>query len=448
MTAPGSRSGGAALLLAAGIVTGCVYYNTIYNAERLYAEAEDHRRAGNDSLAALRYQDVVRKAAEGYRRDPDGEWADDALLLMGRARLRLGELRASQAALREAAALAQDEPTRLSALVYLGSGLAEAGHRGEATVLLNEALQSLDRRDAQAEGHLQRGRLLLAAGNPSSGWWDLDRALELDPDRRVEAALESLRWAIHLEDRGRMADAMHRLLTYPEGAARLDTIVALVRSGSERWGPELAADLLVGADSARWGGAGRGRIRLERARLLHEAGREDEALEVARAVAGGFGLVAAEARLQLARWTLAQARDLAEVEAVIRLLRPSADHEGAAELLGALEELSRLTSIGLQEPLGLFAAAEIARIRLDAPVLARGLYLAYADGAPDDPWTPKALLAALVVSQAEGDRAWLRGRLQARGESPYARAARGEEAPGLADLEEELARRMSEMGAR
>ena len=36
------------------LLTGCVYYNALYNAERLYEEGEAHRRSGRDSLAAAR----------------------------------------------------------------------------------------------------------------------------------------------------------------------------------------------------------------------------------------------------------------------------------------------------------------------------------------------------------------------------------------------------------
>ena len=444
----GSLPRAAALPLVALGLGGCVYYNSIYNAQRAYQEGERHRRMGDDEYAATAYRDVTRKAAEAYRRDPTGEWADDALLLLGSARLRLGELRAGRAALREAAESADDERTRLEALVYLAAALAEAGHRDEAMPLLNEALEGLDSGSALAEGHLRRGRLLLADGSVLAGWWDLDRAAATDPGLRFEAALESLRWAVDLNDRDRARDSMRRLFRYPEGAARLQTIVGLVRKGSERWGAGAAADLLLAADSARWGGAARGRVRLERARLLREADREQEALELARSIARGFGPESAEARVQLVRWRLAAAQDLADVEEAAQLLRPAADQAPVAELLADLNELSRLTAIGLQDPLGLFAAAELARLRLGAPTLARGLYLAYADGSPDDPWTPKALLAALAVSSAEGDRAWIRGRLEARANSPYAQAARGDEAPGLGALEEELERRIEGMGAR
>jgi len=90
----GALAGAALLLLG-----GCVYYNAIYNAERAFRRAEALGAVGRDSAAALHYQDVVRKAAAGFREEPRGRWADEALYLLGRARLRRGELTAAESGL-------------------------------------------------------------------------------------------------------------------------------------------------------------------------------------------------------------------------------------------------------------------------------------------------------------------------------------------------------------
>ena len=127
------------------------------------------------------------------------------------------------------------------------------------------------------------------------------------------------------------------------------------------------------------------------------------------------------------------------------ILLPAGEYSDVGLLLDALNALDRFTSVGLTEPLGWFAAAEIARDDLGAHVLARGLFLAYADADPSDPWVPKALLAALQVSSDLSDRAWLRGRLEAHGQSPYVLAALGAAAPGFEALEEDLALRLREM---
>jgi hypothetical protein len=172
------------------------------------------------------------------------------------------------------------------------------------------------------------------------------------------------------------------------------------------------------------------------------------ALARATQVAAGRGPAAAEARLLLADWRLEGARDLGVVGPLRTLLLPASGDERVESLLRALDELDRYAGLGLDEPLGWFRAAEIARDRLGAPVLARGLFLAYADIDPSAPWAPKALLAALDVSPDEPDRDWLRGRLEAHVDSPYVLAARGRPHAGLEALEEELSVRLQEVTGR
>lgn len=435
------------LVLAAVISSGCVYYNGIYNAQNLYEEAERLRLSGADSLALARYGDVVRKAAKGFRKEPEGPWADEALYLLGRARLRMGELQAARLALHQAADRTSDEQLRLGALLYIGATLMQEGDGRGGIVFLNQALEGLNDGPELAEAHLLRARVLLSAGEEDAGWWDLDRAADLDAGLRVAAAMERVRWGVEHGNLLRTREGARLLLSYPEAAARRDSVVSLFRWASRRWGAEEMASLL-GDSQYAWGRMERGDALMARAELLYEAGDTAGARVQAESVAGGFGEAAAEARILLARWRLEGARDLSGLADARRLLLPSEKHAEVAVFLGALEETATLTELGLTEPLAWFAAAEVARDGLGAPVLARGLFLAYADGAPDEPWAAKALLAALTVSREEGDRAWLRGRLESRSENPYVLAARGEPAPGFQVLEEELARRLSVLRGR
>ena len=435
----------------AGVVTllaGCTYYNAVYNAGHLYEEAERLRRAGQDSISRARYLDVIGRTAEAYRARPESEWAGEALFLLGRSRLRLGELTAAQTALREAVRVSPDATMRSRVLVYLAAVLAEGGNEWKAIAHVNEALSGRLEDATLAEAHLLRGRLLLANDYADLGSWDLDRAAAVLTEVRVEAGLERLRWGIHHADRDRSRQAASRLLSYAEAGGRMDTIAALMVSASERWGPSVAADLLAATDTSTWDREARGRIRVERARFLHEGGDTASASEQAWNVARGLGDSAAEARILLATWHLEGARDLAAAHSVRRILLPAGGHPEVDALVAAVEALEVFTGIGLDEPLGWFAAAEVARDELGADYLARGLFLAYADGAPEDGWAPKALLAALEVSPSEGDRAWLRGRLETHWESPYVLAAYGGPAAGFEALEEELQVRLREIRGR
>lgn len=433
-------------LLLTLLPAGCVYYNGLYNAQRLFDQAERLRLAGEDSLATPRYEDVLRKAADGYRRDPEGGWAADALLLLGKAHLRLGDPARARRALEAAREVGGPDVRRTSG-VYLGGALLVEGRRDEALRQLNQALQARPDGPDLAEAHLLRARIFLGGGAVDAGWWDLDRAAAAHPRFAVPANLERIRWAIHHGDLNRAREGVRRLLADPSAGARRDTVLALVRRVSERWGVAEAADLL-GRSSYGWGRQARGDALIVRAEILRAAGDTAEARRQAEVVAGGFGEAAAEARLLLARWRLADLRDLGGLDEVRRVLLPEEGHPEVDSLLSAMEEVATLAEQGLAEPLAWFAAGEVARDRLGAPVLARGLYLAYADSDPTGPWAAKALLAALAVSGEEGDRAWLRGRLESRAASPYVLAARGEPASGFEALEEELSRRLSAIRGR
>lgn len=436
---------GAAWAGVVALLSGCVYYNAIYNAEQLWLEAERHRVEGRDTLARATYDDVVRTAARGFRAEPEGPWADDALFLLGRARFRLGELRAAATALDDARERADSDEIRLGAGAFLGAVRVAAGDGPGGRRLLDAALADLPPGPSAAEAHYWRARVLLAEGSDDAGWTDLDLAARADGRLAVPAALERVAAAVRLDDEGRAVEGVSRVLAEPRAGARLDTLRVLLMGAGERWGWPRAVALLGRVEDAAWGRVERGRARLVRAEIRELAGDTAGARADADAVARGIGAAAAEARLLLARWRLADARDLRDAQAAVPILLPSGDDPEVAELLADLGVLADLAELGLDEPLGWFGAAEVARDRLRAPRLARGLFLAYADAAPGEPWSAKALLAALDVSAEEGDRAWLRGRLEGRADSPYVLAARGASAPGFEALEEELARRLQEM---
>jgi hypothetical protein len=441
------KTHGAVLFGVAGLLSGCVYYNAIYNAQRLFDQGERAHWSGRDSVAAERYEEVIRKAADGYRRQPDGPWADEALYLIGRAHFRRGRMRAARAALREAAADAGDTTARLDAICYLGATLVASGDVERGMPLLDEALRGLRSGPASAEGHLWRARAFLEQGRLERGWQDLDAVKRTDRRLRVAAGLERLRWGAHYGDHLQVREAAAGLLSEPEAGQRADSILTLMAAVAERWGAADAAQLLSGVGAAPGERTVRGEVRLARAHYLRAAGDTAMAADEARAVAAGIGSSAGSARILLARWRLARAQGLSETQHVVALLRPAAKDAAVARMLVDLKALSDLSAAGLDDPLGWFAAGEIARDRLGAPYLALGFFLAYADAAPHEPWAPKAILAALSVAPSEGTRAWLRGRLEGLAGSPYVRAARGEPAPGLESLDEELAERLKAVRA-
>jgi tetratricopeptide (TPR) repeat protein len=439
---------GAVVCGVVALLSGCVYYNSIYNAERLLREGEALQRTGRDSLATVRFREVVRKASGGYREAPEGEWAGQALLLIGTAHLRLGELRAARAALEEVPARAgSGSEIALRAELFLGAALVESGDLAAALPLLDRAVEGLDDRGALAEAHLWRGRARLREADGLRGWRDLEEALALDPAVALSAEVETIRSGIALGEPLRVRRGVSGLLARPDGGDVVDTLTAMVARASARWGGDFAVELLSDLDSASWAPGPRSRIRLTRSELFLAAGDTASADADLRRVASGRGTAAATARVRLARRQLAGAADLEDARSALSVLLPASGTGDAATLIADVQEVQELAERGLDDPMGWFAAAETARDRLGSEPLARGFFLAYADAVPADPWVPKALLAAMGLTDDADARAWLHGRLEGRATSPYVLAARGDPAPGLEELEEELARRLQEVRA-
>ena len=125
--------------MGSGLLAGCVY-NTLYNAEALYREAEDLRLAGQDSALSERYREVVAKATKGYESNEDGGRADDALLLMAKAQIRLGAIAEAKQTLERVLEISDDPDLRRQAALYRGVAAVAAGEMMRGIELLDEAI--------------------------------------------------------------------------------------------------------------------------------------------------------------------------------------------------------------------------------------------------------------------------------------------------------------------
>jgi hypothetical protein len=164
------------------------------------------------------------------------------------------------------------------------------------------------------------------------------------------------------------------------------------------------------------------------------------AREDADRVGSGVGEQAADARVTIARWTLAEVEEVDQLAGLRAVLLPAVTSEEARGLLNAIRRVELLTEYGLErEPVALIGAAEIARDGLGARSLSIGLFQAYAAAAPSAPWYTKALLAAGELTTDRAERERLYGLLDALPGDPYVRyARRGQDVPELGELEYRL----------
>jgi len=76
---------------------GCAYFNTLYNANGKFDEAQDIKRRADPERPKITtqeqrlYDEAFEKAARVVKFYPDSKWVDDALLLMGKSAFENGD---------------------------------------------------------------------------------------------------------------------------------------------------------------------------------------------------------------------------------------------------------------------------------------------------------------------------------------------------------------------
>ena len=426
----------------------CTYFNTLYNAERLFAEAERAASQGDRTRARSIYQVAIEKAAKGLRKDPDGRWADDALYLIARAHYGRDDFPAARAALERLLATTTDREIRVGALTLLGATMLRLGEGPQAMVYLDSALHSVDAGSEQAAlARLWRGRVRFAAGDETEAWADIEAAAARKGPIGREARLELATQAVLRGDQERARAAFAALFRDRDAHQWADSLRTLAERAHARWGARSARALLEPAAAAAWPAEPRDGLSLFRAELAARGGDTAQAVAEARLVADrASGVTADRARVLLARWRLAYAADIEELAEVRAILLPSLAHPEARAILQSMQLLHALLDAGQRtgQPLAFFAAAEVARDELGSRALARQLFLAYADLVPGATWAPKALLAAAALQPAPEEHAAIRDRLAGYTGNVYLAALQGgHDSLPFSEAEERLARTLA-----
>ena len=98
-------------LIAALLLGGCVYYNSMYNTKRLAGSARKAEREGRTFEANNLWGQVVTRAESLVTRHPDSKYVDEALVLKGLALSRLRQCPAAVAPLGHVSMLPDDAAT-------------------------------------------------------------------------------------------------------------------------------------------------------------------------------------------------------------------------------------------------------------------------------------------------------------------------------------------------
>jgi tetratricopeptide (TPR) repeat protein len=419
------------------LVSGCAYYNGMYNAKRFAKQAERSERLGRTSEAAERWRVAAIHAESVVTRHPHSRWADDAMLLRARALVHLESWADAARTAELAAGMTTDEEARREAWLYLG--LARIGERRTA-----DALAPLDSAAASANGRrrsaalLARGRAHLALGRPVEALEDFRLSTEGD------AAFERARAALAAGDGPLAARYADTLADRPFFEAQwLMLLDSLAHTGRGADAARLT-DRLVARTDLR--GGPRARLLLAEGERRLEAGDDSAAAhrfrDALRLVPDSVEARTADVRL--ARLEVRAAGAPADLALVRRRLdgittlggTPGREAQDLARLLDFADSLA--TSPRTSDAFW-FLRGELLRDSLGARALAADAFATMPARFPDSPWTPKGVLAAIALDHPAADslRALL---LAAYATSPYTMAAegRGDDPERFAMLEDSL----------
>jgi tetratricopeptide (TPR) repeat protein len=420
-----------------GLLGGCVYYNGMYNANRLARSARKAEREGRTFDANSLWGQVATKAESVLVRHPSSKYAGQAGLLRGIALARLGQCDEAIGPLNQLAVIHATSELTEDALLATGRCQIALGNLPAGEAAFSQLLGSKNK-DRRREAQFQHARLLRQTGQYQAALSALsgidepraetERVLALTGAGRLPEALALTDSLIARGDTTKLWDSLVVILAQEDPSAA-SSLVDRVRRLPSRT-PEL------------------------RVRMLLEDGLRLATIDTARATrrfretmaAGGTGEAAGRAGLALVKLNLTRVRDPAELVAVRDTLKGLAlRFEIASEEITrfaatVIEVHAAAMSVTPQTPQGdlrLFLAAESAREVLDAPRLAETIFRRISEQWPLSPYAPKAILAAQQLNPDWADSARTLLDEQYSG-SPYLATVRGYDSPEYRQLEDSL----------
>ncbi len=422
------------VLLLAG---GCVYYNGMYNANRLANRARKAERNGQTFAAQGFWAQAQVRADTVIARYPTSSWADDAQLIVGEAMMSRGDCAGAIPAL-EQATLSRDSPkVAEQAQVRLGACQVQVGNLAAADRAFVALMESSDT-SVRNLARVQHARILR-----------LDGAYQAALD-----ALEGLTGPVAVSERticyaalGEVTEARPLL---DQALARNDTTLpwGVALAGIGRVDPGLASQYTT-AVAAMPGLPGETRDDLLVADGLRLAPTDpDSALARLRAAAAAKPVTEASlrARLRISDQIIGQADTLAQLELARPDVAPLAEFGGpsAISAINYLRVLDRargyLDSVPPGAPQGdlaTFVLAESVRDVLPAPRIAAQLFAAVPALWPTSPYAPKALLALAAMREDEVESI-VETLWSTYPDSPYVLLVAGEVTPAVLALEDSL----------
>jgi TolA-binding protein len=153
--------------------SGCVYFNTFYNAKRLFHSAEKQYKSDTEKGQRLTpskqgYQDAIEKAAKIVQKHPKSKYHDDALFLIGVSYFRIESFSKAEGAFRELLATHPKSGFAEESQLYLARCRMQLGDEQAAFRAFTELAATARKSEWRAEAIFQRAQYFANNGAPDS----------------------------------------------------------------------------------------------------------------------------------------------------------------------------------------------------------------------------------------------------------------------------------------
>lgn len=392
------------ILLALTASTGCVYFNSLYNANKIFNQGVKEIEQGRDTNGRMILEESIEKAERIVEKKPNSRWADDALRLIVRARILREEWPQAAEASVQLIGYAKSYKDSAEALGYLGAAEANLGQPARADSLLTVAL-SEEKNDKRRAALLAfRGQARAELADVEGADADLGEVSRLRP-KWVPPRMQHVRL---LADNGRGAAAASEyatLLTLEFTDREERQVLDLADYLGER-DPRAGIDGLTDVTSSTLLPNNQAGLVKLRGDLWIEVG-DDEAgradYQLTDSLYPGTR-AAAEAQLALVQVDLVRASTIEDFDALKVILDRAMSQPSGRRITEARDlndQFIRMEYWLTAGGPGYLLAAETARDELGVPRLARHMFVAYADAEPEAPWAPKAILAAMDITELD-----------------------------------------------
>src|SRR5574341_128253 len=143
------------------ILTGCVYFNTFYNARKSFNEAEAARKEslgkGRETIQKAKYEAAIEKALKVSEQYPNSSWYDDALYVLGVSYYYTNQQTKCERRLRELLANFPNSKYVNEATIYLAKSKLKQEEEEEATALFEQIFNGDFDKDYKTEAALALG---------------------------------------------------------------------------------------------------------------------------------------------------------------------------------------------------------------------------------------------------------------------------------------------------